>query len=91
MSSYLQERKATVTQMPVLCKCFINKEGIDFEKHFKVHALLRSTKLNRWYTSVTIGNICIQYTCLHVIIHLKKGAISKGNDLNKNSREENTT
>lgn len=63
-----------------------NKEGIDFEKHFKVHALLRSTKLNRWYTSVTIGNICIQYTCLHVIIHLKKG-----NDPNKNSREENTT
>lgn len=44
-----------------------NKEGIDFEKHFKVHALLRSTKLNRWYTSVTIGNICIriQYT-VHV-------------------------
>lgn len=89
MSSYLQERKANPNASSL--HMLYNKEGIDFEKHFKVHALLRSTKLNRWYTSVTIGNICIQYTCLHVIIHLKKGAISKGNDLNKNSREENTT
>lgn len=38
---------------------FYNKEGIDFEKYFKVYVLLRLIKLNRWYIFVIIGNICI--------------------------------
>lgn len=38
---------------------FYNKEGIDFEKYFKVYVLLRLIKFNRWYIFVIIGNICI--------------------------------
>lgn len=70
-----------------------NNEGMNFEKHFKVHGSLRSTKTNRWYTCVTIGNIWIQYKTVHAYHSLqkKKGATSKWNYLNKNFREEKTT
>lgn len=49
-----------------------NNEGMNFEKHFKVHGSLRSTKTNRWYTCVTIGNIWIQYKTVHAYHSLQK-------------------